>query len=468
MAKKQTNKSTNGTGKPQDFADGSYFLSLTVQNVRCFGEEPQKLDLTTKANTPARWTILLGENGTGKTTLLQALASLEPIARDLGDEKRIRIPRGSRSVYYSRFQRTLTSVFQIKGYLIDGGMLSDCSYSPTLKRKKRTYLTGVDGVIRSSSSGPPYASEELDPVSKLRCYAYGASRRLSESTLKPSDNDDPAASLFNDDANLRNPEEWLLQLDYAVSKSKKGEMRERLEQRLERIKNLLVDLLPDVDAIRISNPSEEKPNPKVEFQTPYGWVGLWQLGHGYRTLIAWMVDFASRLVDRYPDHPNPLAAPAVALIDEIDLHLHPTWQRTLMSRLGELFPNTQFIVTAHSPLIVQAAGDDANLALLRREGDHVVIDNDVDQIRGWRIDQLLTSDLFGLPSARPPQYDELFRKQQEILTKAKLTKNDEAELKIIEKQLGNIPVGDSFQEAKALRTIQETLEMLQTQLDSAK
>src|SRR5206468_2266596 len=139
---------------------------------------------------------------------------------------------------------------------------------------------------------------------------------------------------------------------------------------------------------------------------------------GYRTLIAWMVDFASRLVERYPDSANPLAAPAVALVDEIDLHLHPLWQRQLMRYLTECFSNTQFIVTAHSPLIVQAAAEDANIALLRREDDHVVIDNDVERIRGWRIDQLLTSDLFGLPSARPPQFDALLERHKELMTKS--------------------------------------------------
>ena len=91
-------------------------------------------------------------------------------------------------------------------------------------------------------------------------------------------------------------------------------------------------------------------------------------------MIAWVVDFAGRMIERYPDSPDPLAEPAVVLVDEIDLHLHPKWQRELIGFLTERFPNTQFIVTAHSPLIVQAAAG-ANIALLKREGDHVVIEN---------------------------------------------------------------------------------------------
>ncbi len=69
----------------------------------------------------------------------------------------------------------------------------------------------------------------------------------------------------------------------------------------------------------------------------------------------------------------------MVLVDEIDLHLHPRWQRDLIGFLTARFPNAQFIATDHSPLIVQAAAD-ANIALLRREGDHVVNDNNPETI----------------------------------------------------------------------------------------
>gem|GEM_PF-4408421 len=68
--------------------------------------------------------------------------------------------------------------------------------------------------------------------------------------------------------------------------------------------------------------------------------------------------------------------------------------------LSGIFKQTQFIVTAHSPLIVQSAPEEANIVLLKRQGDHVIIHNNEQLIKGWRIDQVLTSDLFDLPSAR--------------------------------------------------------------------
>jgi predicted ATP-binding protein involved in virulence len=106
--------------------------------------------------------------------------------------------------------------------------------------------------------------------------------------------------------------------------------------------------------------------------------------------------------------------PRLYLVDEIDLHLHPKWQRKLIVDLTKHFPNTQFIATAHSPLVVQAA-ENANIALLKRNGDHVEIINNPEEIRGWRIDQILTSDLFGLESAWSPQVEAIFNRKEELL-----------------------------------------------------
>ena len=71
--KKQAQPEENGATTPPP----AYFLSVTVENVRCFGEA-QTLDLSDGNGRPAQWTVILGDNGTGKTTLLQAIAALEP------------------------------------------------------------------------------------------------------------------------------------------------------------------------------------------------------------------------------------------------------------------------------------------------------------------------------------------------------------------------------------------------------
>ncbi|HFC00893.1 MAG TPA: ATPase, partial [Phaeodactylibacter sp.] len=201
----------------------------------------------------------------------------------------------------------------------------------------------------------------------------------------------------------------------------------------------------------------------IQAKTPYGWVDMKDLSLGYQTLIAWMVDLAARLFDRYPDSKNPLAEPAIVLVDEIDLHLHPKWQRNLISHLTTIFSQTQFIVTAHSPLIVQSA-EDANIVLLKREGDHVKIYNNKDEevIQGWRIDQVLTSDLFGLESTRPPKYDKYLIRKKEILNKKRITKKDEKELEEIGRKLDemNIVVGEQHHDA--LEALQKAAAVLKS------
>lgn len=284
---------------------------------------------------------------------------------------------------------------------------------------------------------------------------------MGTASLSETQTSDTTASLFDDNETLINAEEWLLQADYAA-KSLEGAEQKRAEQRRERIKEVLIRLLPDVTDLRFAPTQTQPIRTTVQAKTPYGWVSIKDMSLGYRTLMTWMVDFASRLFERYPDSPDPLAEPAIVLVDEIDLHLHPRWQRTLMQFLSDLFPNTQFIATAHSPLIVQAATD-ANVVLLRREGDHVVIDNDIQAVKGWRVDQVLTSDLFGLESARPPQLDAALKERTRLLSKARLTAKDKAQLRELEAQIGSLPTGETPQDMEAMDIIRRAAELLNEQ-----
>lgn len=83
-----------------------------------------------------------------------------------------------------------------------------------------------------------------------------------------------------------------------------------------------------------------------------------QLSDGYRTSIAMIADLACRMVEANPpgtvDGWDPLATHAVVMIDEVDLHLHPKWQQTVLTDLRRVFPNSQFIVTTHSPQVLSS------------------------------------------------------------------------------------------------------------------
>jgi predicted ATPase len=422
----------------------AYFLSLTVENYRCFGPA-QTLDLSDGEGRPAPWTIILGENGVGKTTLLQCLTKL----RLTYDQKH--------SLWH--FDQSGLDLWL---WSKQGARIGNCSITQSIQLGNKLREDTLEGEqlslnFRSQNNGYSSWTTRLN-VGALISYGYGASRRMGKSNLSEQRSEDTTASLFSDDVDLINAEEWLLQADYAASRAKEND---QAAQRRDQIKEILIDLLPDVMDIRFAESGNSLGTPTIEFHTPYGWVRLNGLSLGYRTLITWMVDLASRLFDRYPDSPNPLAEPAVVLVDEIDLHLHPRWQRTLMQFLSDRFPNAQFIATAHSPLVVQAAAADANLVLLRREGDHVVIDNDIEAIRNWRVDQILTSELFGLDSARPPQLDSLLDAREAILSKPRLSKRDQAQLQALETQIGTLPTGETPQDREAMDIIRRAAQLLQ-------
>jgi predicted ATP-binding protein involved in virulence len=452
MAGKRPNKAEvqSKDDKQPSKEQTTYFLSLSLENVRCFGPK-QTLDLSDGKGRPAQWTILLGENGTGKTTVLQCLVALAP-DREFYLNAGFWVPLGGKwrtdlsSISWARGSVDLPTV--LKATIAYGCKLADLGGS-----FHDTYCSlNLDPrFIGSVSQTPSIAPLPPSP------FGYGAARRLSSSALSEPESSDSTASLFSDKAELRNAEEWLLRLDYSASKASEHQQQQR--QRLKQVKQLLLAILPEVEDVRFNPSGGVLPKPCVEFHTPYGWVPLRSLGYGYQTLIAWMVDFASRMVERYPDSADPLAEPVVVLVDEIDLHLHARWQRKLIGYLTEHFPNTQFIVTAHSPLVVQAAKG-ANIALLRREGDHVVIDNDLKAIRGWRIDQIYTSDLFGLESARPPELDEPLKRRIAILSKSKLTEADKRELKELEAQIGDLPVGETQEDIRTMQLLRESLDLL--------
>ena len=449
----------------------AYFLSLELENVRCFGPR-QSLDLSDGNGRPAKWTVLLGDNGVGKTTVLQMLAgselNQETDSQPLFASIAFLDPRFSGLRIGTTFTGRHSAMYRGKSYeparisvgiSVGAELLDEISLGEVIdgscKFEGRPSLDGGTGVTLSWSP-PSTAWPE-----QLKCYGYGAGRWTGSTMLSQSLRNIGSESLFTDGVTLLNAEEWFLQADYIASKLS-SQQKAVIEDR-DKIKNLLIEILPDVSDIRIVVSESGSIGIGLEFRTHYGWVTFAGLSLGYRTFITWIVDLASQLLNRYPNSKNPLAEPAIVLVDEIDLHLHPKWQRQITSYLTERFPNTQFIVTAHSPLIVQSAVG-ANIAVLRREGDHVVIDNNPTSVQGWRIDQILTSDLFRLSSARPAAVDEWVEERDRILAKKRITKPDKEKLRQLEAKIGEIPAGETPRDMEAMRILRQAA----SHLDKAK
>ena len=429
-----------------------YFLKLELENVRCFGENAT-LDLSDGKGNWKKWTVILGDNGLGKTTLLQALALFETIKRagpPNFDEVRMG-PRMQAIIAFFELYPPFNKK-QEKNRWLYLGLNQSIDNQKLLDSNKLEIGSKKNGNIQTSAIS-------LLGETDIKVFGYGASRFMSiNSSIE--DKSENSLTLFNNDVKLINAEDWLLQLDYAASKESEVKVFAGLKRN--QVKQILKDLLPDVEEIRFTTPTKENLKSTVEFKTPFGWINIHQLSLGYKTMVAWMVDLAARMFERYPDSDNPLAEPAIVLVDEIDLHLHPKWQRKIFDYLSEKFPQTQFIVTAHSPLVVQSAPEDANIVVLRKEGDHVIIDNDIKSVRDWRLDQIMSSDLFG-ETARNSKIEMWLEERTTLLQKQSLTPEEKTKLAELNKKAHGLPTADDEDDIEAMNIIREAAEYLKAQ-----
>jgi len=135
---------------------------------------------------------------------------------------------------------------------------------------------------------------------------------------------------------------------------------------LQAVKRALKEVLVGVSGPRVlSSPLRMVVNRTLANGTPVE-LSLNQLSDGYRSMIAMVMDFSRRLVLANPDLENPLEAEAILLIDEVELHLHPQWQQSVIPALRRAFPNTQLILTTHSPQVLTTI-DSRCIRILRED-----------------------------------------------------------------------------------------------------
>jgi predicted ATP-binding protein involved in virulence len=138
-------------------------------------------------------------------------------------------------------------------------------------------------------------------------------------------------------------------------------------------------------------------------------IALELLSDREKSLLAMVGHLSRKLAEYNPEMANPLQASAIVLIDEIELHLHPAWQRMIIPRLTQTFPNCQFIVTTHSPQVLSHV-DPECIHILDYDGDNVVVKRP-DSSYGLDSNRIL-EDILGVPK-RPQEIQdrmsELFR-----------------------------------------------------------
>ncbi|MEA5618067.1 AAA family ATPase [Cronbergia sp. UHCC 0137] len=331
---------------------------LELQNFRCF--EHKTFEFSDQFN------VFIGDNGTGKTAILKALSNgasfvllfvREIPARDYQiDQDDIRHIK-----YYKSEIPTFERQFPFK--VSCQGIINNHESSWHIQMLN-------DNEPRFSPYNAQYIFQQLvDQVSKgediiLPLIAYYGTNRLwmpetenDIKTIKPGSRLQGYIDCLNPVSNLRALLEWLKTME--IASLQRGQVINLLDtvktviiSCIENCQEVKYDILEDQLMVTFDNKTE---------------LPLRMLSDGFRTMLTMVADIAYRAAVLNPQLGSEAAklTPGIVLIDEIDLHLHPKWQRRVVEDLKRTFPNIQFFATTHSPFIIQSL----------REGELIDLNN---------------------------------------------------------------------------------------------
>jgi energy-coupling factor transporter ATP-binding protein EcfA2 len=335
----------------------------------------EDFEITLNDDEKNNWLMILGENATGKSTLLKLIA-----LNLAGKKERERLysrqfkefiakgkEKGSITLVFTGepfYQREL--FFDKKGIWSDGGKLNDHFDLPVLG----------------------YGPVRL-PSRSRRNYNRGGVRNL-----------------FNPLSHLLNSKLWLLDSYKEEPELFSGAVRcIRMVMPLENRYDREFILTPARQSLVFKHLNRTESN--ILFDS---------LSAGYRNIITLVVDIFHHMGKK-----DSNLARGIVLLDEIDLHLHPRWKLSIVGQLKSLFPNVQFITTSHDPLCLRGVSEGEVMVLERLEKHVSVYFDDLPSPLGLNADQLLTSNFFGLHSTLDQETDQIFREYYDLLAKRNLT-----------------------------------------------
>ena len=299
----------------------------------------------------------MGENGSGKTSFLDALAialgslvSYLPGAEGRGFKLRGEIRQADGKILpYARI--LVETADGISWDCIKWGKGKRSKVSEIGKKRLREF---VDSRILN----PLIDNQDFS----LPIFAYyGVSRALLDIPERrrgfDSESDRIGNALnqsLNSVSNFRSAFIWYYLKEYEELRARNSLRNfEYQHPQLKAVRHCLTTLFPSLSDPRFA----VKPPPRLIVTESGEDLELSQLSDGYKTMIGLAIDLSRRMAAGNPDMDNPLESPAVVLIDEVDLHLHPAWQQRVVSDLLRCFPNTQFILTTHSSVVVEGVNN---------------------------------------------------------------------------------------------------------------
>lgn len=184
------------------------------------------------------------------------------------------------------------------------------------------------------------------------------------------------------------------------------------DPQLEAVREALNQFLPEFKNLTVRR------NPlRMEVEKNGSRLTVNQLSDGEKCLIAMIGDLARRIAIANPATEKPLKGDAIILIDEIDLHLHPKWQRMVVPKLLEVFPNCQFVISTHSPHVLTHVQPD-NLYLLKQTDLGIMAERPVESY-GKNVDRIL-EDLMGLETTRPDKVSSELNEVYEYINRGRI------------------------------------------------
>lgn len=201
------------------------------------------------------------------------------------------------------------------------------------------------------------------------------------------------------------------------------------DPQLEAVRNALSQVLPSFNNLTVRR------NPlRMEIQKNGQLFKVNQLSDGEKCLIAMISDLARRLAIANPSN-DPLTGEGIILIDEIDLHLHPKWQRMIVPQLVKVFPNCQFLLSTHSPHVLTHIHPE-NIFLLKQDNDNIYVEKPSESY-GKNVDRIL-EDLMELDTTRPDQVESNLHHIYEMIDNNQLEQAKE-EIIQMKETIGNDP-----------------------------
>ncbi len=420
-----------------------YIKKIILKDIRGF--KNLEFDLQRPDGNYAGWTVFTGDNGSGKSTLLKAIAVTligKDIARALQPTFHRWIREGAESTD-AAIELEIIPEQNIDNFL-GGGRIASKPFPAKIILKNTVKETVIEALTNTKKTLTERGLWSSDASGWFSC-GYGPFRRVfgasPEATrLMVGRTTERFVTMFQEAASLYEVDQWLRNLHH---KSLEGKIEERAQL------DLLLEILRD-DLMPNQITVDRVDSDGLWLKDRNGLQLAWsEMSDGYRAALALLADILRHLINTYGleglterDDENKIIIErsGVVLIDEIDAHLHPEWQRDIGFWLKRHFPNLQFLVTTHSPLICQAA-DPNGLFVLPEPGSdaepRALDEEDYNKVIASRPDTILLTPAFGLQNTRSPRAVEGRREYAKLQGKkragAKLT-NDE-ELKIIQLSL---------------------------------